>query len=272
MENATKALEMAAGVLLGVIILAVIVYFFGSISLWPQEQDDIQTAEQLSDFNLEYEVYDKKAMYGTDVISCLTKAQSNNEKYVEGGSFLTGSKYGDEFWINVYIHINSNLKESITVYRIENSRQSQIFSNTDNKLGNITMKDMGFIIPDDGYTNFKPETFISTLIATPESELTGTSYIDITSKCGIDDKYNAQLYNPSDRNAETPLQNLLKFASTNAKQVVNNRISSGIGADVWNTATWQTGLYDFKTRRFKCDLIEYSKETGRVNALYFSQI
>ena len=66
MENATKALEMAAGVLLGVIILAVIVYFFGSISLWPQEQDDIQTAEQLSDFNLEYEVYDKKAM---DVVS-----------------------------------------------------------------------------------------------------------------------------------------------------------------------------------------------------------
>ena len=33
------------------------------------------------DRSIEKEVYDKKGMYGADVISCLTKAENNNEKY-----------------------------------------------------------------------------------------------------------------------------------------------------------------------------------------------
>lgn len=282
MENATKALEIAAGVLLGVIILAVIVYFFGSISLWPEEQDDLETAEQLSKFNLEYEVYDKKAMYGTDVISCLTKAQSNNQKYVEGGFFLSGNRYGDEYFINVYVHINSNLKESLTVYRIQNSvgnsaQQVQIFtlSNdniSDQRLSEIRMNEMGFKIEknDEGYTNFKPDSKIKDILVA-EHELEGEKYIYTKSEFGPDGKYNAQLYNGRDMN--TPLNNLIKFASDNAKQVVYNTNSNpNIGVNVWNTAIWQTGLYDFKTRRFKCDSIGYSEKTGRVNEICFSEI
>ena len=97
MENASKALEIAAGVLLAVLIMSLVAYFFTSISEWPQQQDDEKEAEQTAKFNLEYEVYDKKGMYGADVISCLTKAENNNEKYYDGGSFLSGYKYGVKF-------------------------------------------------------------------------------------------------------------------------------------------------------------------------------
>ena len=83
MENASKALEMAAGVLLGVLLLSLVAYFFTSISSWPEQQDDEKSSQQTAQFNLEFEVYDKKGMYGADVISCLTKAENNNEKYYE---------------------------------------------------------------------------------------------------------------------------------------------------------------------------------------------
>ena len=83
MENASKALTIAASTLLGVMILVVIVYFFNNISAWPKQQDDMETAEQIAKFNKEYEVYDKKMMYGVDVIYCLNKDKSNYEKYVE---------------------------------------------------------------------------------------------------------------------------------------------------------------------------------------------
>ena len=109
MENAAKALEIAAGVLLAVIILSLIAYFFSTISEWPTQEDSMESAEQLAKFNLEYEVYEKSAMYGVDVISCLNKAKSNNEKYVEGSSFLSGNRYGDEFTINVFVNIKEAL-------------------------------------------------------------------------------------------------------------------------------------------------------------------
>ena len=98
MENAAKALEIAAGALTAILIMSLIAYFFSTARLSPLEEDSRDVAEQLAKFNLEYEVYDKKAMYGADVISCLTKAQSNNEKYVEGQKYLTGSEYGPTYW------------------------------------------------------------------------------------------------------------------------------------------------------------------------------
>ena len=121
MENAAKALEIAAGVLLAVIIMSLIAYFFTQLGVWPQEQEKVESAEQLARFNKEYTVYEKSAMYGVDVISCLNKAKSNNEKYAEGGSFFTGAKYEEKgeknnYYIDVYVNINSPLKESLEIY------------------------------------------------------------------------------------------------------------------------------------------------------------
>lgn len=283
MENAAKALEMAAGVLIGVIILTLIAYFLSTISIFPQEEDNRQTAEQLSKFNLEYEVYDKKAMYGTDVISCLAKAQSNNEKYVEGGSLLTGSKYGEEYWIDVYVNLKSNLSEELIVYCFDTrdasltASQKIIAFDVAKKQAGMsgevyTMGDAGFIFKRDSlnriYSNFNENKEL----VNSEEELIGSGYIDYTQTISVHNgiQYNAQLYNQANPNEETPLQRLISFTSSNMKQIVNN--NTGIDLSEWCSAEWRTALYDFKTRRFKCDNITYSDKTGRVRSMYFSEI
>ena len=120
MENAARALEMAAGVLLGVMLFALVAYFFNSISSSPEQEDDIVTAEQLALFNKEFEVYDKNKMYGVDVISCLNKIKSYDDKYVQGkdATLFTGVAYGKKFAINAKVKINTQLKETVelTVY------------------------------------------------------------------------------------------------------------------------------------------------------------
>lgn len=272
MENAAKALEIAAGVLIGVILLTVIAYFFSSISIFPQEESNRESAEQLSKFNLEYEVYDKKAMYGADVISCLAKAQSNNEKYVEGGSFITGNKYGEAYWINVYIDIDKSLSEELIVYKYDNAQKVIAFdvAKVDGKLGGITpykMSEVGFIFGSDAYTTFNEDTELG-----PQSaELTGAGYINkdevVYTYNGVE--YNGQLYKGATGD-NTPLRNLVTFSSVNMKQTVTN--NTGKDLDQWCYAEWRTALYDFKTRKFKCDDITYSESTGRVNALFFSEI
>lgn len=85
--NIAKLVHIVGGILIGVVLLSLISYFFSSIGLLPSQEDETESREQLAKFNLEYEIYDKKGMYGVDVISCLNKAQSNNEKYAEGRFF-----------------------------------------------------------------------------------------------------------------------------------------------------------------------------------------
>ena len=93
MENATKALLMASGTLIGIMLLALMLYFFRSLSPLEETRQKEEETEQLTAFNEEYTAYEKKLMYGVDLISVLNKAKSNNEKYAEGK--YTAFAYGE---------------------------------------------------------------------------------------------------------------------------------------------------------------------------------
>ena len=294
MENASKALEIAAGVLLAVLIMSLVAYFFTSISEWPQQQDDEMEAEQTAKFNLEYEVYDKKGMYGADVISCLTKAENNNEKYYEGGSFLSGYKYGETYWINVYIKLNKKLEEQMIVYHLQKGSGATEIYNQTLQFGDIKkpeppigdgsyylLEECGFKFfkspAGKSYTKFEKNDKLENRVNILEGDPT---FIDTTTTLITDSdtgkEYNAWLYikngDTVDTDSETPLQILLDTASSNMKQVVTNTSKNKEALEAWSTAEWRTALYDFKTRKFRCDNIKYNKITGRVNEIYFSEM
>ena len=283
MENASKALEIAAGVLLAVLIMTLVAYFFTTLSSWPEREDEEKLSQQTAQFNLEYEVYDKKGMYGADVISCLTKAMNNNEKYYEGGSFLSGQKYGEKYWVNVYVNLKSNLEEQIIVYHLQSGTDSiykQVlkygevkYNDTNVKLGNVFV----FKESADGkrYTGFNENTNLMAAV----NKLSGTSFIEKSAIVETDNgnSYNACLYKKRpdgsvNTNSVTPLQVLLVTCSTNIKQIVMNTDDDKESLEAWSSAEWRTALYDFKTRRFKCDNIKYNNVTGRVNEIYFSEL
>ena len=289
MENASKALEMAAGVMLGVLILTLIAYFFTSISSWPEEQEDEKKAEQIAKFNLEYEVYDKKGMYGSDVISCLTKAENNNKKYYEGGGFLSGQKYGETYWINVYVYLKNDLEEQMIVYHMQTGADNvykQVLQYS-NECEDYTLGQIGFKFDESEHG--KTYTFFdaNTQLKNTTKKISSSSYppgksssdfINISDVLISDNgkSYNAWLYkktgNTVDTNTETPLQILLDTCSSNIKQIVTNRENSRESLEAWSSAEWRTALYDFKMRKFRCDNIKYNELTGRVSEIYFSEI
>ena len=66
MENATKALLIASGTLMGIMLLALMTYFFRSLSPLEETRQKTEETEQLTAFNEEYTAYEKKLMYGVD--------------------------------------------------------------------------------------------------------------------------------------------------------------------------------------------------------------
>jgi hypothetical protein len=272
MENAAKALELAAGVLLGVMLMALISYFFSHVGEWPQQDDEIATQEQLAKFNLEYEVYDKKGMYGVDVISCLNKAQSNNEKYAEGNRFLSGNAYGNQYYIDVWVSINSPLEEKLEVRYYDKNQKEVIAYDDDAPLVDgkeLTMNDVGLFagidISKDNYTSFGITSPLKTTTVVLDTSK-DNRYMEANSGSKTYSETGKNYYSLLD---DSQLETLLDFSNFLTIKVDNN---TGENLEYWSSATWQTALYNFKTKRFKCDFIGYNDETGRVNAIYFSEL
>lgn len=305
-DNIAKLVQIVGGVLIGVILLALVSNFFSSISSWPEEEDSLEAASQLAAFNLEYEVYDKKGMYGVDVISCLNKAKSNNEKYAEGGAFLADNMYGKDFYVDVYIKLTNTkkkyLQESLEIYYMDKGQQRQFFSRKDPETNNDITKviipnppgngrtlkmgdsDVGFFqgneSPSKFYTTFNKNTELEPLEVDIDTEINGIKPIQVDGgefpKSDSDYKdYNGnklvKYYSlRDDKNLAKLLELSTKSENGNLTRTVYNR--TGANLDIWSMVVWKTALYDLKSRKFKCDMIHYSEKTGRVDAIAFSEI
>ena len=122
MENATKALIIAGGILLAIITISVLLYSFNTMSWFQESKQDIDELEQINKYNQEYEVFNKKVMRGTDVVSALNKAISNNE-----------IKNANEYFVNVIVRVKEikygmeylknkkySLESSESIYMVKN--------------------------------------------------------------------------------------------------------------------------------------------------------
>ena len=78
MGNASKALLMAAGVLIAIIIISAIVYVYSSISEIGKEREHAIEAEQMVEFNKLYLSYEGRRIRGNEVVSIVNRAKDYN--------------------------------------------------------------------------------------------------------------------------------------------------------------------------------------------------
>lgn len=80
MGNASRALIMAGGVLIAVIILTVLIKTYSSVGNFQRQQMSQEEAEQIEEFNKDYTKYDKQYVYGTEIITIINKVYSSTHK------------------------------------------------------------------------------------------------------------------------------------------------------------------------------------------------
>lgn len=110
MENASKALLMAGGVLIAVLIISLFVYMFTSASSMFQTEEDVERIQEIEEYNKQYESYNRNLLRGTDLISLMNKVISNNAKYEDEGTETI-----EEYRVT----IKFKLKEDLAIYEYE---------------------------------------------------------------------------------------------------------------------------------------------------------
>lgn len=117
MENATKALIMAAGVLMGIVILSLAVYEFTSFGISSKEIHKANEETRLNEFNSQFTKYEGKddvTIY--DVITVANLAKENNS-YYEFSPRSLEQNTGKDLYISVILDKNSIENQDQSTYK-----------------------------------------------------------------------------------------------------------------------------------------------------------
>jgi len=127
MENASQALVIAGGILLGILTLTMLVYMFNNMAIIGNADKQKEEMERLADWNAEWEAYNKQYLYGAEVLTVLNKAEQNNLEYDNN--------------VRYTVQINVKNGESATVPNAHDfleTRKTNIFICTEVKYNNET--------------------------------------------------------------------------------------------------------------------------------------
>lgn len=83
MENASKALIIAGSVLIAIVVISVLVMFYGNIKDLMNVEHKVDVSEQIAEFNKQYDVYYRDNLYGSDILSLANKVYDYNKRQSE---------------------------------------------------------------------------------------------------------------------------------------------------------------------------------------------
>lgn len=153
MENASKALLMAAGVLLGIMVLSLAVYLFTSFSQLYADVDKQNANQKLTQFNTQYTVYlHREDLTIYDVLTIVSYAKENNQNY-----------------INETGQVNSGEEENIVIITLKREGAVQNVQGKDNTYFDEIVKDDQSHLQLDGTGNWTLPLYTCTSITYNET-------------------------------------------------------------------------------------------------------
>lgn len=139
MENATKALLIAGGVLIAIIILTILVRTYGNIGAFQRQQMSQEEAEQIEEFNKDYTKYDGQYVYGTEVITIINKTLDYKEK--QGVDIQVNITFVEPYTYKIkdkeYTTKSINLKNESDVYTFIDFTRNNTNLNNENDSSDI---------------------------------------------------------------------------------------------------------------------------------------
>lgn len=125
MENATKALYIAAGVLIGIMILSLGVMLFSSLQSYVQEYRDQIEFNELNAFNNKYQKYIDTDLTIQDIITVAGMAYEDNTSYsIEPSEWMDISE--NSLYIGIFLdrtRIDQTIKEKMQNLLSENTEK-----------------------------------------------------------------------------------------------------------------------------------------------------
>ncbi len=188
MENAAKALIMAASVLIAIVIISAFILMMSNLTSYQESSYQSNLSAQIAEFNNQFVTYDRSNIRGSDMISLMNRVSDYNIRYVNSEGFtemqitIKMNGYNDELAFdgtnriitesqytqdNIYLIVGqpnlttvnglgsvSSEVSSGPIRTIENKYQQKYCNQLSSEISNIKS-----IVDSSGTTTEKNETF-----------------------------------------------------------------------------------------------------------------
>ena len=253
MENASKALIMAAGVLIALIILGALILMFNNLSNYQKVGTQNQRETQVIDFNKQYETYNRKNVRGSDLYSLINRVVDyNRRKSTEGtgkdeGQYLGYQPMTIEFTIDPKKLTTDDINRLITT-----GGPTFTISSTKNTFSDVLEDVTGL-----------EETYGKQVIQNL-STARGKIFID-KNNSDTQKKINAII---SFNTIIEDQYKQIKITSTDDNTIISrlyNKLDDEYKEDDYKYSEY----VQFKRARFDCEGTEYYNDTGRIRSIKF---
>lgn len=272
MENSAKAIIIAGGMFILIMVITLLVIFGRSLSSYMQGQHDKEMVKQITEFNNKFANYQGTELRGNELISVLNRVIDYNA--LEAGEYgydpvLVEIDLVDRNALDSVIKFNStdeNFLFKKNASKIKNSKDS------DDELKTISQKGTTILSKYSDKEKY-PDNYIPRLTDTKLQKLSAeisniaqkqdnSSWLD-----GYDRK---EVYNST---RAKKLTNILGYTVSAVGTEICKINVDGIEKDIIPAVKKATCEYyqytQFKRIMFKCTSIEYSQDTGRINKMSF---
>lgn len=237
MENITKALLIAGGILFAILILTLLVTFYGKISAYYKEQYDVKMVEQITEFNSKFENYDGQTIRGNELISVMNKVVDYNRTYAD----MEGNER-----ITIYVNLDGHQSELLyTGTSTANVLFSSVITNNNNRDEDISK------------------------ISSLATELANSTGIDDTNlqklSANISTICNTSTNEEDIRTRNEKLQKILGYNKNKTFSVTEIE-------NIQSATLKYYQLTQFKRVMFKCTGVVHSTNNGKVNKISFDAV
>lgn len=187
MENASKALLIAAGVLIGLILMTMILYSYSQISSYYKSKEQSETVKQLAEFNKQYNLYDRDDVRGSELLSLVNKIIDYNKQNP------------DDEQMQIVIKIPSPDSDTSVQYFYYSYEDYYSSSSVNTKfIGTVTfdqdtINNSGSLISKANEIENKHTQAICAKLVAHMSTLMGDNYQEVLKKLKIEEKYSTVL-------------------------------------------------------------------------------
>lgn len=277
MENASKALLMAGGIMLTMLVLSLLLYGWNMAVEYQESQDRIKEVEDLAKFNQQFTNYERNDVQGYELLSLVNKVIDYNQR--KSDKFDSSSAAGNDavyqpITIKIVMYKSTSTPDTtITKDEVAKllTRKVEIPDGTTiNENNNLTLFTASNYIQNDTNKQFENNILSDVLeMEKSDSEFGGAAGIQSLVK-NIDTIYQGKIIGYNTGNVDTSWYDM-NYIVNRYKTLTGKKCAIGQIRDtskIKNVLKYYEYSY-FKKSIFECTKVEYDKDTGRVIQMDF---
>lgn len=270
MENASKALLIAGGILLLMILVSLILYVKGTVSEYYASEQQLEDIADTAKFNEQFTNYNRKDVQGYELISLVNKVVDYNERLSTEGSNDVKAKPIEviiNFWntgANKYTSQQTTDATDTKIFQFTYDQKLRLFTNkTITQNNNInSLKDILDNIKEIEDSNKNIPTLTKSINSIYGVQLTGTNDNDKEKMLKAISAFNTSIGYKKYLNANK------EYTYDEVKKAYNDILSD---SDYKKEDIYRYYEYtQFRKAYFECKKLDYDSTTGKVNSLEFT--